>query len=121
MSKVWFVTGSSRGLGRAFVEAALSHGDRVAATARDTGRLDDLVTAHGDAVLPLELDVTDRAAVFDTVRRARDHFGRLDVVVNNAASGLFGAVEELTERRLQHGRDRAVAGRRTTGRGGGGS
>ncbi|MFF0754035.1 SDR family NAD(P)-dependent oxidoreductase [Streptomyces sp. NPDC004267] len=101
MSKVWFVTGSSRGLGRAFVEAALSRGDRVAATARDTSRLDGLVAAHGGAVLPLALDVTDRAAVHEAVRRAAEHFGRLDVVVNNAGYGLFGAVEELGERELR--------------------
>ncbi|MFJ9823698.1 SDR family NAD(P)-dependent oxidoreductase [Streptomyces sp. NPDC101160] len=101
MSKVWFVTGSARGLGRAFVEAALSRGDRVAATARDTARLDDLVAAYGGAVLPLALDVTDRAAVHEAVRRAAEHFGRLDVVVNNAGYGLFGAVEELGERELR--------------------
>ncbi|MFG2331479.1 SDR family NAD(P)-dependent oxidoreductase [Streptomyces sp. NPDC048604] len=101
MSKVWFVTGSARGLGRAFVEAALSRGDRVAATARDAARLDGLVGAYGDAVLPLELDVTERAAVHGSVRRAAEHFGRLDVVVNNAGYGLFGAVEELGERELR--------------------
>ncbi|GAA3159552.1 SDR family NAD(P)-dependent oxidoreductase [Nonomuraea roseoviolacea] len=101
MSKVWFVTGSSRGLGRSFVEAALSRGDRVAATARDTASLDELVASYGDAVLALELDVTDRAAVFASVRRARERFGRLDVVVNNAGYGLFGAVEELSERDLR--------------------
>ncbi|MEV1175776.1 SDR family NAD(P)-dependent oxidoreductase [Nonomuraea sp. NPDC049784] len=101
MSKVWFVTGSSRGLGRNFVEAALSRGDKVAATARNTGSLDDLVAAYGDAVLPLELDVTDKAAVFESVKRAKEHFGRLDVIVNNAGYGLFGAVEELTERELR--------------------
>ncbi|GAA3680490.1 SDR family NAD(P)-dependent oxidoreductase [Nonomuraea antimicrobica] len=101
MSKVWFVTGSSRGLGREFVEAALSRGDRVAATARSTASLDELVAAHGDAVLPLELDVTDKAAVFDSVRRAREHFGRLDVIVNNAGYAQIGAVEELTERELR--------------------
>ena len=64
MSKVWFVTGSSRGLGRSHVQAALSRGDQVAATARNTGHLDELIIAYGDAVLPLELDVTDRGAVF---------------------------------------------------------
>jgi NAD(P)-dependent dehydrogenase (short-subunit alcohol dehydrogenase family) len=62
MSKVWFVTGSSRGLGRDFVEAALSRGDKVAATARTTASLDELVAAYGEAVLPLELDVTDKTA-----------------------------------------------------------
>ncbi|MGI5219261.1 SDR family NAD(P)-dependent oxidoreductase [Nocardia sp. CA-290969] len=97
MSKIWFITGSSRGLGRRFTEAALTRGDKVAATARDTDALADLVTAHGDAILPLPLDVTDKAAVTDSVRRAHEHFGRLDVVVNNAGYGLFGMVEELTE------------------------
>ncbi|MET7333609.1 SDR family NAD(P)-dependent oxidoreductase [Nonomuraea sp. NPDC005650] len=101
MSKVWFVTGSSRGLGRHFVEAALSRGDQVAAAARDTASLDELVTAYGDAVLPLELDVTDKAAVFASVRRAREHFGRLDVIVNNAGYAQIGAVEELTEQDLR--------------------
>ena len=70
MSKVWFVTGSSRGLGRCFVEAALSRGDKVAATARSTAGFDDLVATYGDAVLPLEVDVTDKAAVFAGVQRA---------------------------------------------------
>ncbi|MFF4619876.1 SDR family NAD(P)-dependent oxidoreductase [Nonomuraea jabiensis] len=101
MSKVWFVTGSSRGLGRSFVEAALSRGDRVAATARTTGSLDELVGAYGDAVLPLEMDVTDKAAVLDSVKRAKEHFGRLDVIVNNAGYAQVGAVEELTERQLR--------------------
>ena len=101
MSKVWFVTGSSRGLGRNFVQAALSRGDQVAATARNTGHLDELVTAYGDAVLPLELDVTDRAAVFETVKRAKERFGRLDVIVNNAGYAQIGAIEELTEQQLR--------------------
>ncbi|WP_431915628.1 SDR family NAD(P)-dependent oxidoreductase [Nonomuraea jabiensis] len=101
MSKVWFVTGSSRGLGRNFVEAALSRGDKVAATARTTGSLDELVAAYGDAVLPLAMDVTDKAAVFESVKRAREHFGRLDVIVNNAGYAQIGAVEELTEQQLR--------------------
>ncbi|GAA2278237.1 SDR family NAD(P)-dependent oxidoreductase [Nonomuraea roseoviolacea subsp. roseoviolacea] len=101
MSKVWFVTGSSRGLGRAFVEAALSRGDRVAATARSAASLDELVAAYGDAVLALELDVTDKAAVFEGVKRAAEHFGRLDVIVNNAGYALVGAIEEMTEQELR--------------------
>ena len=101
MSKVWFVTGSSRGLGRSFVEAALSRGDRAAATARNPEQLDELVAAYGDAVLPLELDVTDKPVVFEAVKRAREYFGRLDVIVNNAGYGLFGAVEELDEQQLR--------------------
>jgi NAD(P)-dependent dehydrogenase (short-subunit alcohol dehydrogenase family) len=101
MSKVWFVTGSSRGLGRCFVEAALSRGEKVAATARNTGSLDELVAAYGEAVLPLELDVADRAAVFESVKRAKEHFGRLDVIVNNAGYAQIGAIEELTEQQLR--------------------
>ncbi|MGW5719158.1 SDR family NAD(P)-dependent oxidoreductase [Amycolatopsis sp. NPDC003865] len=100
-SKVWFVTGSSRGLGREFVEAALARGDKVAATARKAGSLDDLVAEYGEAVLPLEMDVIDKAAVFESVRRAKDHFGRLDVVVNNAGYAQVGAIEELTEREMR--------------------
>ena len=101
MSKVWFVTGSSRGLGRSFVQVALSRGDRVAATARTTEGLDKLVDAHGDAMLPLPLDVTDKAAVFASVKRAKEHFGRLDVIVNNAGFAQIGAIEELTEQQLR--------------------
>lgn len=97
MTKTWFITGTSKGFGREWAEAALERGDRVAATARDTGRLADLVARHGDAILPLRLDVTDRASAFAAVERAAEHFGRLDVVVNNAGYGHFGMVEELTE------------------------
>jgi NAD(P)-dependent dehydrogenase (short-subunit alcohol dehydrogenase family) len=99
--KVWFITGASRGFGRIWTEAALRRGDLVAASARDPRSLDDLVAAHGDALLPLRLDVTDRNAVFEAVRRATDRFGRLDVVVNNAGYGHFGAVEELTEAEIR--------------------
>jgi NAD(P)-dependent dehydrogenase (short-subunit alcohol dehydrogenase family) len=96
-SKTWFITGTSRGFGREWAIAALERGDRVAATARDPATLDDLVAQHGDSVLPVALDVTDREAVFDAVRRAHERFGRLDVVVNNAGYGQFGMVEELSE------------------------
>lgn len=101
MSKVWLITGSSRGLGREFAQSALSRGDRVAATARNTDSLTDLVDAHGESILPLAVDVTDRQSVTDAVQRANRHFGRLDVVVNNAGFGLFGAVEELSEEQIR--------------------
>lgn len=101
MNKVWFVTGSSKGFGREFVEAALGRGDRVAATARNVDTLRDLVEKYGDAVLPLQLDVTDRGSAFAAVKQAADHFGRLDVVINNAGYGLFGTVEEITEQQLR--------------------
>ena len=96
-SKTWFITGTSRGFGREWTEAALARGDRVAATARNTDSLDDLVQQHGDAILPIALDVNDREADFAAVKRAHDHFGRLDVVVNNAGYGHFGFIEEITE------------------------
>ncbi|MEU7814915.1 SDR family oxidoreductase [Pseudonocardia sp. NPDC049154] len=95
--KVWFVTGSSRGFGREWTIAALERGDSVAATARDASTLDDLVAKYGDRILPLTLDVTDREADFAAVAKAHEHFGRLDVVVNNAGYGQFGMVEELSE------------------------
>ncbi len=96
-AKTWFITGTSRGFGREWTMAALERGDRVAATARNTDSLDDLVQKYGDALLPIALDVTDRAADFAAVKQAHDHFGRLDVVVNNAGYGHFGMVEELSE------------------------
>jgi NAD(P)-dependent dehydrogenase (short-subunit alcohol dehydrogenase family) len=97
MSKTWFITGTSKGFGREWAEAALERGDHVVATARNVASLSPLVDSYGDAVLPLSLDVTDRAAVFAAVRQAAEHFGGLDVVVNNAGYGHFGMVEELTE------------------------
>ena len=96
-NRTWFITGASRGFGRSFAQTALAAGDRVAATARDTSSLDDLAAEHGDAVLPIELDVTDRTAAFAAVGKARDHFERLGVVVNNAGYGVSGAIEELSE------------------------
>ena len=101
MSKVWFVTGTSRGFGREWAEAALERGDSVAATARSTDSLSALVETYGERVLPLSLDVTDRTAVFEAVQQAQDHFGRLDVVINNAGYGQFGMVEELSESELR--------------------
>ena len=96
-SKTWFITGTSRGFGREWALAALERGDTVAATARNTASLDDLVVKYGDAVLPIALDVTDRDADFAAVAQAHEHFGKLDVVINNAGYGQFGMVEELTE------------------------
>jgi len=96
-NRIWFITGASRGFGRSFAQAALAAGDRVAATARDTSTLDDLVSEHGDAVLPIELDLTDHDSAFAAVRYAHERLGRLDVVVNNAGYGTSGAIEEFTE------------------------
>lgn len=95
--KVWFMTGCSRGFGRLWAEAALRRGDRVVATAREESRLKPLAEAFPDSALVLPLDVTRRSAVFDAVAAAHQHFGRLDVIVNNAGYGLRGAVEEVQE------------------------
>ena len=96
-AKTWFITGASRGFGRDWTIAALERGDSVAATARDTSTLDDLVARFGDRLAPLKLDVTDRPAVFAAVAEAHRRFGRLDVVVNNAGYGQFGMIEEINE------------------------
>ncbi|MEC5167677.1 SDR family oxidoreductase [Glaciihabitans sp. GrIS 2.15] len=95
--KVWFITGTSRGFGREWAIAALDRGDRVAATARNTDSLAELVEQYGDAILPISLDVTDKEAATAAVAQAHEHFGRLDVVINNAGFGHFGFVEEITE------------------------
>ncbi|MFF4756179.1 SDR family NAD(P)-dependent oxidoreductase [Streptomyces sp. NPDC002514] len=96
MSKVWFVTGSSRGLGRAIVTAALEAGDRVVATARRPAQLDDLVTRYGDRVRPVALDVADHDAVQRAVQEGLNTYGRYDVVVNNAGYGDVASVEDVT-------------------------
>jgi NAD(P)-dependent dehydrogenase (short-subunit alcohol dehydrogenase family) len=96
-SKTWFITGTSRGFGREWAIAALDRGDKVAATARNTDSLNDLVEKYGDAILPIQLDVDDRAADFAAVAQAHKHFGSLDIVVNNAGYGQFGMIEELSE------------------------
>jgi NAD(P)-dependent dehydrogenase (short-subunit alcohol dehydrogenase family) len=93
MSKVWFVTGSSRGFGRELVRAALAAGDEVAATARRPEQLADLVETYGGRVLPLALDVTDSEQVTSAVAQARERFGRVDVVVNNAGYANVAPVE----------------------------
>jgi NAD(P)-dependent dehydrogenase (short-subunit alcohol dehydrogenase family) len=96
-ARVWFITGASRGLGRAFTEAALAAGDSVAGAARDISPLSDLGEQHPGRLLALPLDVTDRSAVVDVVAEAVRHFGRLDIVVNNAGALYAGMVEEFTE------------------------
>ena len=96
-SKVWFITGTSKGFGRVWAEAALARGDRVAATARDVKTLAPLVEQHGDLVAAIALDVTDKAGVTAAVTETIKRFGRIDVAVNNAGYGLFGAIEEISE------------------------
>ena len=96
-NKVWFITGTSRGFGRVWAQAALARGDQVAATARDVKTLAPLAERYGDLVAPLTLDVTNKAAAGAAIAFAHERFGRLDVVINNAGYGLFGTIEEVSE------------------------
>ena len=90
----WLITGCSSGLGRAFAEGVLTHGDNVVATARSVDTVRDLTDAHPDRALAVALDVTDTAQVNDAVRAAEARFGAVDVLVNNAGYGYRAAVEE---------------------------
>jgi len=97
MAKTIFITGASRGFGKIWADAFLKRGDRVIATARNVESLSDLVEKYGKAVLPLQLDVNDREACFIAVAKAKAHFGKIDVLINNAGYGLFGTIEETSE------------------------
>ncbi len=97
MAKTIFITGASRGFGKIWAEAFLKRGDKVIATARNTDALNDLVAAYGDAVLPIQLDVNNREQVFASIAQAKQHFGTIDVLINNAGYGLFGTIEETSE------------------------
>jgi len=97
MSKTILITGASRGFGKLWAEAFLKRGDKVAATARNLTDLADLVSKYGENILPVKLDVTKRESVNEAVATIANHFGRIDVLINNAGYGLFGTVEETTE------------------------
>ncbi|RKE55877.1 SDR family NAD(P)-dependent oxidoreductase [Sphingobacterium detergens] len=92
--KVWFITGSSRGFGKIWTEAALKRGDKVAATARNIDRIAALKEKYGDQVLILEVDVTNASQVQNAMNKANEYFGRLDIVFNNAGYSLVGTIEE---------------------------
>lgn len=93
-SKVWFITGASRGFGRVWAEAALERGDKVAATARNVDSLAGLKEKYGKRVLTLELDVTSSGQAKTAIAEAHAYFGRLDIVLNNAGYSLVGTIEE---------------------------
>ena len=97
MEKTWFITGSSRGFGRAIAEAALLRGDQVVATARKPDQLDDLAETYGEKVLTCALDVTDSAEAVGAVDLATNAFGSLDIVVNNAGYANSAPIEEMSE------------------------
>ena len=99
--KTWFITGTSKGFGRVWAKAALERGDQVVATARRMESITDLAEQYPETALPLALDVTNHAAVTAAVATAVDRFGRIDVVINNAGYGLFGAIEETSEEKAR--------------------
>lgn len=101
MQKTWFITGASRGFGRIWAEAALKRGDRVTVTARNLADIAELKDRFGDAVLPLALDVTSSEQVQQTVQQAYAHFGRLDVLVNNAGISLLATTEEARDEQIR--------------------
>jgi len=101
MTKVWFITGSSRGLGRSLTEAVLAKGLLVAATARKPEQLNDLIEQYPTQVYPLQLDVTNYDEVYLAVAKAVEHFGRIDVLVNNAGFGITGAAEAFTDEQVR--------------------
>ncbi|MFL9981796.1 SDR family oxidoreductase [Paraburkholderia sediminicola] len=105
MMKTWFITGTSSGLGRLLAGRLLQRGDRVVATLRREGALDELKEQYGDQLHVLTLDVTDIRAVHSNIAAAFEAMGRIDVVVNNAGYGLFGAAEEVTDEQI----DRQIA------------
>ena len=106
----WLITGCSTGLGRAFAEAVLDHGDNAVITARDTSRIEDLVHAHPDTALAVALDVTDDGQVTAAVAAAQERFGSIDVLVNNAGYGYRAAVEEGEDDAVQQLFDTHVFG-----------
>jgi len=97
MNKTIFITGASRGFGKLWAEAFLKRGDKVAATVRNLSALNNLVSQYGDNILPVQLDVTDRESVNKAVEKVAQHYGGIDILINNAGYGLFGTVEETTE------------------------
>jgi len=97
MAKTIFITGASRGFGKLWAGAFLERGDQVIATARELSALNDLKNKYGKHILPLQLDVNDRNAAFAAIKKGKEHFGSIDVLINNAGYGLFGTVEETTE------------------------
>src|SRR5258708_27346164 len=95
-ARVWLITGSPRGLGRALAQAVLDHGHKLGATARNPAQFADLPERYGDQVRTVALDVTDEQAANSAIKAASEAFGRLDVLVNNAGYGNVGSIEDTS-------------------------
>lgn len=100
-TKVWFITGCSTGFGRELAKSVLDRGHRAVVTARDPAKVEDIAKGREDRALVLELDVTDSVEIRAAVTSAEKHFGRIDVLVNNAGIGYFGAVEESDDEEVR--------------------
>jgi NAD(P)-dependent dehydrogenase (short-subunit alcohol dehydrogenase family) len=109
-SRVWLITGCSTGFGRALAEAVLEKGDRLIATARNAEKLQDLVQSYPQQVQTLSLDVTDPDNIRSVISQAKDAFGRIDVLVNNAGYGTMGAIEEVSDEEIRRQYDTNVFG-----------
>ena len=101
LPRVWLITSSSTGFGRALAEAALAQGDRVIATARNLSKIQDMEDKYPQTASSVYLDVTDRASIETAVQSGLEVFGRIDVLVNNAGYALLGAVEEVSDRQIR--------------------
>jgi len=101
MAKTIFITGASRGLGRIWAEAFLKRGDNVVVAVRNPDALSELSIQYASSVLTLKLDVTDKEACFEAIAKAKNHFGSIDVLINNAGYGHIGAIEELEEEEIR--------------------
>ncbi|MDO1501626.1 oxidoreductase [Winogradskyella maritima] len=100
-SKVWFITGASSGFGKAFAQYAVSQGYNVVATARRQEKLEQLAKAAPEQILPISMDVTERAEIKNAVQKAIEKYGKIDVLINNAGYGIVGALEETPEKELR--------------------
>lgn len=108
--KVWFVTGASKGLGLSLVKKLLNEGYKVVATSRSIADLQKAAGVAGETFMPLAMDLTNEQNVAEGIRKAADHFGAIDVVVNNAGYGLTGALEELSDAEARQNFDVNVFG-----------
>jgi NADP-dependent 3-hydroxy acid dehydrogenase YdfG len=99
--KVWLITGASKGFGKVWAKAALDRGDKVIATARNINSLDDLYAENDESIFPVQLDVTNRLNCFEAVKMGITHFGKMDILINNAGFGQFGFLEELSETEIR--------------------
>ena len=109
-TKVWLITGSSSGFGRALAEAVLAHGDRVIATARNPEKLAELVNQYPGTARAVALDITDAQQIQSALQEAQAAFGQIDVLVNNAGYGLIGALEEVSDEQIRRNFETNVFG-----------